>query len=454
MQQRLLRAFRADFAIPPQRFIVGFSGGPDSLAMALLLKRLGSAIPTSIELVHVNHHLRSDSSEDAVAAKALASSLELPLTIREIQGEVRKLHPGVGIEEAARRERYLLLQDQCNHDDVVVLGHHAQDQAETILMHLMRGAGLQGAAGMARLSSIDIPWWERDEPASALRIWRPLLAEDRNVVRTIPSLFNLLPVEDPSNASETYRRNALRLRIVPVMADIEPGAIDAIGRFGQIAADEDRLLTELASEQLAEVSDEHDGLSVDRLLALDVALQRRIVHQWLKKHIGEPPTLKRVSALLTLAESGNESAIVEMGRDRVAGIFRNILRCGPRSTLDALARQDAGLVFPLWDATRVQLNDAFVDVVRNNEKTADAVAIPQPRESFERISFRAVQDELIEGAGVESRDWMRQAKISPWIRDRVTGIALDDRMWWIPRMSDDYAGEAPLYVRWIAEETS
>ena len=285
MQQRLLRAFRADFLIPPQRFIVGFSGGPDSLAMALLLKQIRSAIPTSIELVHVNHHLRSDSSEDAVAAKALASSLELPLTIREIQGEVRKLHPGVGIEEAARRERYLLLLDQCERDDVVVLGHHAQDQAETILMHLMRGAGLQGAAGMARLSSIDIPWWESDDPASALRIWRPLLAEDRDELRTIPSIFNLMPIEDPSNASETYRRNALRLRIVPVMTDIEPGAIDAIGRFGQIAADEDRLLTELATEQRSKVTDEHEGLRVDRLLALDVALQRRIVHQWLRSEL-------------------------------------------------------------------------------------------------------------------------------------------------------------------------
>jgi len=396
MQQRLLRAFRADFPRPPKRLIVGFSGGSDSLALALLLKRIRSAIPTSIELVHVNHHLRSDSTEDADAATALANTLDLPLTIREIEGDVRALHPGVGIEEAARRERYLVLQAESGDDDVVVLGHHAQDQAETILLHLMRGAGLQGVAGMTRLSSIDIPWWERDEPAIALRIWRPLLAESRDELRSILSLFNLLPVEDPSNASETFRRNALRHRIVPVLRDIEPGAIDAIGRFGQIAADEDRLLTQLATEQRTQVSDGQDGLRVDRLLGLDVALRRRVVHQWLNERTGEPPSLDRVSALLTLAKSGSESSIVEMGRDRVAGIFRDVLRCGLSTTLDEFARQDAGLILPLWDESHGRSDEEINVVVRNNVVIAETIAIPQTPRGFEQISIRPVRDELIE----------------------------------------------------------
>src|SRR4029078_2153697 len=84
MQQRLLRAFRDDFTIPPKRLIVGFSGGSDSLLLALFLKRNQGAIPSQIELVHVNHHLRLDSTEDAEAAEALANTLELPFQLRDI----------------------------------------------------------------------------------------------------------------------------------------------------------------------------------------------------------------------------------------------------------------------------------------------------------------------------------------------------------------------------------
>jgi len=118
--------------------------------------------------------------------------------------------------------------------------------------------------------------------------------------------------------------------------------------------------------------------------------------------------------------------------------------------LEAVARQDAGLIFPLWDAARVRVIDSSAFVV----PTGETIAIPQPRGSFERISLRPVRDELIEGAGIESRDWMRRAGISPWIRNRVVGVALDDRMWWIPRMSDDYPVEEPMFLRWIAEEIS
>src|SRR3954465_13130030 len=121
MQQRLLHAFRVDFSTPPERLLVGFSGGGDSLALSLVLKRIAGAMPSSITLVHVNHHLRLDSDEDAVAAKALAESLELPFLIREIQGDVRQLHPGVGIEEAARRERYLQFLAESDDGDAIVL---------------------------------------------------------------------------------------------------------------------------------------------------------------------------------------------------------------------------------------------------------------------------------------------------------------------------------------------
>jgi tRNA(Ile)-lysidine synthetase-like protein len=455
VQQRLLRAFRADFATPPNRLVVGFSGGSDSLALSIVLKRIAGAIPSSVELVHVNHHLRPDSIEDAIGARALAESLELPFTLRDIQGNVRHLHPGVGIEEAARRERYLQFLAESDDEGVIVLGHHAQDQAETILLHLIRGAGLLGASGMTRLSSINVPWWGGMESPARLRIWRPLLNEDRDQLRTIPGLFNLLPVEDPSNVDEAFQRNALRNRVVPELKEIEPGAIEAIGRFGQIASAEDRLLAKLASEQAMTIADGSGGLRVDALLAINIALQRRVVQQWLKKYTDELPPFERVSAVLALAESGSESAHVEVFKDNLAGIFGNSLRCGDKSTLREQAHQDAGLSLPLWEDERTPSIDSIIVVVCNDDSLGNTITIPQPDRPYSRMNLRLIlDDELIEGAGVSAKAWMRRARVSPWIRDLVTGIALDDRLWWIPRISDDYAGNEPLYVRWNAEESN
>ena len=455
VQQRLHRAFRADFSTPPNRLLVGFSGGSDSLALSIVLKRIAGAIPSSIELVHVDHHLRPDSTEDAIGARALAESLGLPFKIRDIQGDVRQLHPGVGIEEAARRERYLQFKDECDDGDVIVLGHHAQDQAETILLHLMRGAGLQGASGMTRLSSIEVPWWDGLESSTPLRSWRPFLGEDREQLRTIPSLFNLLPVEDPSNANEAFQRNALRRRVVPVLKEIEPGAIDAIRRFGQIATAEDRLLARLASELAKEIADGNGGLRVDALLASDVALQRRVVHQWLKGRIGEAVPFERVSAILALAESGSVSAQVEVLQNKMAGIFGDSLRCGDRSTLREQAHRDAGLIMPLWEHQAQPSTERSIVVACNDATIGSVAAIPRPDHPFTDVAVRRIRDEEeIEGVGITGKEWMRRASISPWIRELVTGIALDDRLWWIPRIGDDYAGTEPIYVRWNAEESN
>jgi len=453
IQQRLLHAFRADFATPPKRLLVGFSGGSDSLALSLVLKRVAGAMLSSIKLVHVNHKLRPDSNEDAVAASTLAEFLDLPLVIREIQGDVRQLHPGVGIEEAARRERYLQFQAECDDGDVIVLGHHAQDQAETILLHLMRGAGLQGASGMNRLSSIDVPWWNATEASGALPVWRPLLGEDREELRTIPSVFSLFPVEDPSNADKSIRRNALRHRVIPQLTEIDPGAIEAIGRFGMIVLGEDRLLAQLASEQANEIEDGMGGLRVGLLLGIDVALQRRVVQQWLKECIGESPSFERVSAVLALAASGSESAQIEIFHDKLAGSFHGSLRCGDGSTLCEHARRDAGLILPLSEDQHPRSIEEAFAVVRNDDPREYLAAVPRPNHPYSEMIVRHVRDdELIVGAGTSVKEWMRRERISPWIRDQVTGIALDDRMWWIPRINDDYMDGEPMYVRWAAEE--
>ena len=450
VQQRLLRAFHADLPTPPQRILVGFSGGADSLALALVLARIAPAIPSTIELIHIDHRLRPDSGEDAEAARALAASIGLPLLLKTASGDVRALHPGVGLEEAARRERYRLLAAETGPSDTVALAHHAQDQAETVLLHLMRGAGLRGATGMSRLQALSIPWWDGAAARHDVQIWRPLLAERRDDIRAIPRAANLLPVEDPSNEDLVFRRNALRQHVIPMLESIDPGAIDGLARFASIGQVEDRYLDGLSHQQLARIDDGRGGIDAAGLLALDPAISRRVVLQWLEQVIGKTPTLDRVDALLDLARDHDETRVLEITGDLVAGMFGETLRCGTRGELETSAWRDAGLGLPLSDSMESIRIDGFKIVVRNN--MIDRLLTIPLGTAANAIAVRRLGNELIEGMKAEGSDWLRTEHISPWIRSRVQGITVGGRMWWIPRMSDDYAGEDRIRVIWVTEE--
>src|SRR5262249_20892404 len=233
---------------------VGFSGGADSLALAAVLARLAPVAAVRVWLVHVDHGLRPDSAGEAEACGRLARELGLPVVSVGLWSELLERHGGVGIEEAARRERYVALARaaEINRSAMIATAHHRDDQAETVLLHLLRGAGLHGASGMAELSRIAVPWWEtrpRREPP-AIDLWRPFLDESRGVVRAYARETGLTPVEDPSNDEPRFRRNRIRHEVMPLLEHVSPGAEAALARYARIAREEDALLDALADQAL------------------------------------------------------------------------------------------------------------------------------------------------------------------------------------------------------------
>ena len=166
LEQRLLARFR-DARIPGDApLIVAFSGGPDSLALAAGLTHVRAVTGLPLLLVHVDHRLRDTSGADAEAAIALGRQIGIDIVVSRVPVPPREAHPGAGLEEAARRERYRILRDEAHRVGAhfVVTGHHREDQAETVLLHLLRGSGLHGAAGMAELAALPVSRVERHIP--------------------------------------------------------------------------------------------------------------------------------------------------------------------------------------------------------------------------------------------------------------------------------------------------
>lgn len=247
---------------------VAYSGGPDSTALLHALAQLPEARARGLRALHVDHRLQAPSPAWAEHCRAFCATLDVPLTVAVV--EVRRGR-GDGLEAAAREARYAAMAAELRAGECLVLGQHRDDQAETVLLKLLRGAGPEGLGGMRPL-----------RPFGQGSLWRPLLACSRGDLRGYVEAARLPAIEDPSNADTRLARNFLRHRIMPQLLQQWPHAVSAIAHSAQLtraAADalRDRWLPEL--ERLREPT--NNSLDAAGWLALDPALRHPLLDHWL-----------------------------------------------------------------------------------------------------------------------------------------------------------------------------
>ena len=322
LEQRLLARFRNAGISSDSPLVVAFSGGPDSLALAAALTHVRAVTGLPVVLVHVDHRLRESSAEAALAAAELAGQIGIDLVVRRVPTSPLDAHPHCGVEEAARRERYRILKEEALRlsSRTIATGHHRDDQAETVLLHLLRGSGLRGATGMRELSSLPAEYLatkphdisQRDDPRD-LRLWRPFLGEPRATILAYLGRRGLLPLTDPSNDDITLRRNAIRHRVLPEMERAVPGAAAALARFASLAAEEDLLLERMVDQALASVVGQNQRLNLVALKAEPQPMQRRILRRWLVDATGESTvSAERVESVLRWATHATGAGHIEL----------------------------------------------------------------------------------------------------------------------------------------------
>jgi tRNA(Ile)-lysidine synthase len=330
-EQRLLARARGLGLGPGDRVVVAYSGGPDSLALASAMRWVERRIGSEAILVHVDHRLRPSSGDEARAAAALAETLRLPCRVESVAAPPQELHPGVGIEEAARRERYRILFRVARETGAtaVATGHNQEDQAESVLLHLLRGGGVHGAAAMAEIT--DGAHWatalsDISRECKSPVLWRPLLHESRVDIRRYLDQAGLDPMHDPSNEDRTLRRNVLRRDVLPLLEAHFPGAGAALARYAELAATDDVILDQLAAEVLEGCVHQGGALNAACLASQALAMRRRMVRQWLAAVPGAPvPTMDRTDEVLALALAGAGGRAVEIGEGWTVRLTRGML---------------------------------------------------------------------------------------------------------------------------------
>jgi tRNA(Ile)-lysidine synthase len=153
-----------------------------------------------------------------------------------------------------------------------------------------------------------------------VRIWRPFLSEPRDVVRDYIELRGLLPVEDETNQSIAFQRNAIRHRLLPVMEKLSPGAAGSLARFAALAAEDDRYLASEAKRVLAAARNGPDTLSIDPLGRVPLSVRRRAILMWLSERFDIDPSQDRVDAILELIERKRHAPAIEVGGGYLATI--------------------------------------------------------------------------------------------------------------------------------------
>jgi tRNA(Ile)-lysidine synthase len=275
---RLLADIVIELAGASPRVLVAFSGGMDSTVLAHALVRQRRRF-SSLRLVHVDHGLQPMSAQWSEHCARLARAWRVPMI--SLKANLQRT-PGESLEAAAREARYALIAEVVEPGEVLLTAQHRDDQVETLLLQLFRGAGVAGLCAMPRKA--------RFARGSMVR---PMLDLSRGVLESYARSEKLAWVEDPSNAATRFGRNYLRHRVLPLLRERWIGIDENIARTARHMAEAAKLLDTVAQRDLAHAAD-GDGLNVAALRALPAARRRNALRAFIAKAGVELPSTAKM----------------------------------------------------------------------------------------------------------------------------------------------------------------
>ena len=434
-----VRAYaRAHAILRPGPIVLAVSGGTDSTALCLVLAELRDEFGLVLHVAHFDHRARPRAAAaDAAFVAELANHIGAPIRVGRADAAPKS-------EDDARNARYEFLR-RVAHDlgaTAIATGHTRDDQAETVLLHLTRGAGLAGLAGMRP---------ERDG------IVRPLLTLGRADTVAVCAAAGITPREDPTNRSLRYARNRIRHRVLPELAKLNPEITSAIARLADAAA----AVADISADHAAVILDgavspdgsatDRESLALDRLPSASDARGGALALWW-ERCTGERLTARHRAALGQLAASTDGSRSLDLPGGRAlreyatlrvaardpgsASMDKKLLRNGPM-TLERGRTME-------WHGWRFALDVEF-------DGTAHVAYI-----DAERVIIRGRRpgDRMSGPRGAKIQDLFTDAKVPARERDKWPLVTADEAVLWIPGITPPpRSGRTALQARRLGEDS-
>lgn len=391
-----------------KRVVIAYSGGVDSHVLLHACAQLQKTLNQfTFQAVYIDHGLHEDSSRWSLHCEKVAIELGIDFTSQQVDARNNK---GEGPEQAARRARYAALSNLVDESTVLLTAQHRDDQAETLMLQLLRGAGVNGLASMPTLARFDAGF-----------ISRPFLEFSKADILDYANAKNLSWVEDSSNLNESYDRNFLRQQVIPLIRKRWPAFSKTTSRTASHCAEAASLLSDVGASLVVETG--NGELDIKPILDRKEEIQRLVIRQWLSTRGVRFPSEKVLSQILMmLSARTDKNPLVEWSGQQVRLFDERLF----------FTQQRAETAFePInWRSDKVTLPKPLGDICL---KPAVGEGIAKKLWESSEVSIRWRQGgETIKLAArlgnKKLKKLLNEEKILPWVRDSIPLIYLNNEL--------------------------
>jgi tRNA(Ile)-lysidine synthase len=270
---------------------IALSGGMDSVVLLHFLHKTFPAL--NISAIHVNHQLLPEAKDFEKHCKIICKQWKIPLKVVRVNIEKK---PRESLEAKARTARYDVFKKILKKDDILLMAHHLDDQAETFLFQVLRGAGLKGASAMPAISALGKGF-----------LVRPLLSFSRESLSNYARYHQLEWINDPSNIDTQFDRNYLRHEIFPLLKSRWPEVSKIFARFSEHCAEQEKLLQQLAKTEAATCQGKYlNTLYIPKLMAFSLTQQKNILRHFMQENNLRPPSEKILAEILNMCAARSD----------------------------------------------------------------------------------------------------------------------------------------------------
>ena len=423
-----------------KRYWIAYSGGMDSHVLLAGLASLGEDIPGELLAVHVNHGISPHAQEWVEHNRRICTELEIAFHLIDVDAS----SPGSESPEAwARQLRYQALEECIGNGEILLTAHHRDDQVETLLLQLLRGAGPMGLAAMPSMRPFGIGVHAR-----------PLLAFDRVELNKYAAQQGLDWIEDDTNQNIGYDRNYLRQQVIPALKKRWPNLGETLSRATVHQADSAALLEDLAIMDMAEcLRKASQTLRLEPLLRLSTGRQANLIRYWLRSLQLPVPDEKKLQRILVDVLGSKYDAVpcVSWPGAEVRRYREHIVAARP-----LLPHDEKNIIS--WDLNKpCELTDGLLKATRSK---GNGIKLSSGPDEQMTIRYRS-GGEVIQPAGRqhhhELKKLFQEAGVPPWFRDRIPLLFIQDKLaavagFWIDEAFNAGPGEDAWQISWTGLE--
>ncbi len=427
------------------RLLVALSGGVDSVVLLDVLVQLRVRHRLALAALHVNHQLQPQAGDWAAFCRALCDDRGVPLRVTRV-----RVPAGNSVEDAARQARYAVLLKQPV--DFVALAHNQDDQAETVMLHLLRGSGVHGLAGMREVTPASRAGATASHTRdSAPKLFRPLLDVPRALIERYARERKLQWIEDPTNAETYFLRNFVRREILSRIETRVPAYRSALSRLVRHAGEAAQLLDELAALDAAGIGGTSGGLPWQRLRAMSEPRAKNLLRFFLAWQGVRVPSAERLNEAVRQIMIAKRDARIRIDLGGAAlRRFRDVLMLTPQAP-----RAGDGIK-STWSGERTLVLDEFGGTLHMKPATGSGISAEKLSTGVVTIRRRRGGERIQPDARRPRRsvkNLLQEARLPPWERERLPFLYCGDDLVWVPGIGIDtrfQAGpqEAGWHPRW------